>query len=96
MLFYGPDYLFDSTASSILGLFSVGRGGGSSRFLSHVFGLVPFGETTPGDLVSFGETISGATIHLFDLAPLRRNDPWRFRLLRRNDRQRHDILSYLI
>ena len=69
MLFYGRGYLFDSTASSILGLFSVGRGGGSSRFLSHVFGLVPFGETTPGDLVSFGETISSATIHLFDLAP---------------------------
>ena len=46
-----------------------GGGAGSSRFLSHVFGLVPFGETTPGDLVSFGETISSATIHLFDLAP---------------------------
>ena len=59
MLIYGPDYLFDSTASSILGLFSVsitaGFGTGGGRQLK-----VPVPRD---DLVPFGETIGSATTH---------------------------------
>ena len=58
MLIYGPDYLFDSTASSILGLFSVtitaGFGTGGRQL------KVPVPRD---DLVPFGETIGSATTH---------------------------------